>query len=103
MAVKRKVWIVYKVGEFDYSDAERFGEICPIIEPHHLGLPQNELIDKIHERVSKMSEEDFLIMSGPYHFLGLCSAIAADYLGGNLKFLIHKAGQYQESIWENIF
>lgn len=67
--------------------AERWGEIRYILSPSAHPFNPELVIGDIHEKLSKFSDSDHLLLIGNPGLIGMATAIAAHYNDGNVRFL----------------
>jgi len=74
-------------SKFDFSSAEKYGELRYILKPSSSPFDLESSLRRIHRILSDFTEEDYLVLTGSPVLLGLCVAIAADYTDGNVSML----------------
>lgn len=69
------------------NKAERYGNIVYVLSPSAHPFNPELVLGDIHERLSGFSDEDYLLLIGNPGIIGMCSAVAAHYNEGRVKFL----------------
>lgn len=75
------------VPKFDFSAAEKFGHIEYLLGPSASPFNVDNILDDLHEKLSDFSTRDFILLVGNPVFIGLATAVAASYAGGNINLL----------------
>ena len=75
------------VSKFDFTPAEKFGEVVFLLSPSASPFNPDEVLDELHEALEDFSSDDFLLLSGNPALIGWATAIAAHYNDGNVKLL----------------
>ena len=86
------------VSKFDFSTAEKFGELVYLLGPSARPFPPNEeIVAELHEKLHDFSPDDYLLLVGNPCLIGWATAIAAHYSGGivqQLQFSSNPTGHY---------
>lgn len=69
------------------SKAERYGSIVYVLSPSAHPFSPELVLGDIHEKLSSFSDRDHLLLIGNPGIIGMCSAVAAYYNEGRVKFL----------------
>jgi len=91
---KRKVFIVSK-GGFDYSDAEKYGELIFLSDSIIDKTKANKLFMQFREKLVNSSKYDYLIITGLPIMVCIASSILARK-HGQVNYLIFSDGLYLE-------
>ena len=91
------------VPRFDLSDAENFGELKYLLSPTAKPFLNDSIIRQLHEGLEDFTSDDFLLLIGNPALIGMVSAIAAQYTGGDIKFLQWGKDAYAPIFVENLF
>lgn len=67
--------------------AERWGPIEYVLSPSAHPFNPELVLGDIHEKLEKFSDHDHLLLIGNPGLIGMCSAVAAHYNEGRIKFL----------------
>jgi hypothetical protein len=88
------------VSKFDFSTAERFGELVFVLGPSARPFPPNEeIVAELHEQLQDFGPDDYLLLVGNPCLIGWATAIAAHYSGGlvqQLQFAARPTAHYLE-------
>jgi hypothetical protein len=88
------------VSLFDFSAAERFGELIFVLGPSARPFPPNEgIVAQLHEALQDFGPDDYLLLVGNPCLIGWATAIAAYYSGGivqQLQFAARPTAHYLE-------
>lgn len=75
------------IGDKDLSPALLFGELVEVVPPGW-GLENvRDTFSMIEERLSTITEADFLLLTGYPEFIAFAGAVAARNLNGRMKLL----------------
>lgn len=75
-------------AKFDISPAYEYGEVQYLLDSQFSpfwGI--SNALEILHSKLKDFTNDDFLLLTGSPVFLGLATAIAADYNGGSVNFL----------------
>ena len=75
------------VNKFDLEQAKEFGELVYLLSPTAAPFNSEPIIEELHEKLSFITAEDYIVLIGNPCLMGWVVAIAADYTGGNLNLL----------------
>jgi hypothetical protein len=73
--------------KFDLSPAEKFGDLIYLLSPLQVPNDPREIIGELQEKLSKFSDEDYLLLIGNPCFIGWATAVAAATNNGRVRML----------------
>ena len=84
------------VPKFDLTPAERHGQIEYLLSPTASPFRPGALLDELHDKLSTITENDYLLLVGNPVLIGMVVAIATGYTDGNVRVLqwSGKHGEY---------
>lgn len=82
------------------NKAERWGSLSYLLSPSAHPFNPELVLGDLHEKLSKFTDEDHLLLIGNPGLIGMATAIAANYNSGRVKFLqwSGRHGDYTEII-----
>jgi hypothetical protein len=76
-----------QVQMFDFSDAERFGELVIVLDAEIKPTAQVVVERALWAALGDFTQDDYLLLTGNPIIMSLASAVALDLTGGHCKFL----------------
>lgn len=91
--------------KFDFSAAAEFGDIEFLLSPTAAPFRPDSVIEELHNKLSTIKPDDYLLLIGNPVLIGLSVAVAADYLEGRVQMLqwSGKDGRYLPIVADGIF
>ena len=93
----RKVYIVQdqqkrrggeRVPKFDFSPAEKFGELVFLLDPEVSPFEDSDaVVERLHAALRDFTSDDYLLLVGNPCFIGWATAIAAVFVHGPIQQL----------------
>lgn len=80
--------------KFDFSDAERFGELIFLLSPSARPFSPDHLVAELWEKLTDYSNDDFLLLVGNPALIGFAVAIASKINHGQVNVLQWSGGRY---------
>lgn len=104
------VYVVQKQMRFDQDSgelvprfntldlAEKWGEMKYLLSPSAHPFGTDSVIGDLHEKLKEYTPDDHLLLIGNPALIGMATAIAAHYSGGDVRFLqwSGRSGDYAE-------
>lgn len=80
--------------------ADKWGTLVYVLSPSAHPFEPELILGDIHERLSGFNDDDHLLLIGNPGLIGMCTAVAAHYNEGNVKFLqwSGRHGEYTEIV-----
>lgn len=75
------------VPKFDLSPAEEYGTLEFLLSPTAAPFRPEALITDLRDKLQDIRTYDYLLLIGNPVLIGLATAVAADYLGGQVQLL----------------
>lgn len=75
------------VPKYDYRAATEYGELVDLLSPTAAPFNSKPIIQELQEKLKGFTPDDYLLLVGNPVNIGMATAIAADYAGGELKVL----------------
>ena len=83
-----KVYLIQETGKWNISPALDFGEIKVLLPPQfNLVFDTEYMVKHLQEKLEGITKKDYLLLSGDPALIGIATAIAADYLDGEINLL----------------
>ena len=100
------VYIVQDSPGKNFLPAKNYGELRVLLSPHDTELGINDIAEKLHQKLSSIKSDDYLLLVGDPAIIGIVSAIALDLTDGCLNLLRWNRSRYEyivervEEIWQ---
>lgn len=75
------------VPQFDFSSAEKYGELVFLLSPSASPFNPDPIIRELHEKLANYTTEDFILLTGNPCLIGWVVGILADKTDGKFKLL----------------
>lgn len=75
------------VPKFDMSSAAEYGELHFLLGPQARPFSPDSVLPELHEKLSEIQENDYLLLIGNPALIAFVACIAADYCDGELNLL----------------
>ena len=82
------VYIIQKVPRRDFSSAEKYGKLKPVVPYHEqIALSPGPVVFSAQKILKNFCDDDYLLLVGDPSIIGACCAIASRYNNGRYKVL----------------
>ena len=82
------VYVIQASGErFDFQPAERFGELCFVLDSRDSVFRLDDTLLKLSQRLSGFTSDDYLLPIGNPVLIGLATALVSDMTAGRFHML----------------
>jgi hypothetical protein len=83
-----KVYLIQETGKWNITPALDFGEVKVLLPPQfNLVFDTENVVKHLQEKLEGVTTKDYLLLSGDPALIGIATAIAADYLDGEINLL----------------
>lgn len=83
-----KVYLIQETGKWNLSPALEFGEVEVLLPPDfQLVFDTKNITQLLQDKLEAITTKDYLLLAGDPALIGIATAIAADYLDGEITLL----------------